>query len=658
MPRLILLFALVALAASPEAQTCTTSWTAPVSGNWSIPSNWTAGVPGSGATACIQQPGTYTVNFDQERALGVLVLGGALGTQTLTLSETMASLGSGTVGPNGRLEVRGSANCALCDGLPRVTGTLTVEGVITHIGLTGLLSEGGTLDIAPGGQLLVDTSVTGINIGASNVFSTLRVRGRVVFDPGSDTPNLTTLHSRIDVDGGTFDVRAGSVRVNGGGRIGDTTFDIAADAEMRFTRGGPLVVYVADGTLTGEPQGSLVFTFTTLAAGPGGATLAVGGTGLQTETNAELGSTGGAFLNTGLFRVRNNGLFIRQVVLENAGTIRVEDQSVITPFEGAVLRNRAGAAVELLDGARILAGDGTGQFENAGLLHARVEAFTSLRVSSLGGRLRSQPGSELRIGNLTRLDLDLPASASFPAGTRVTGDGTLRISSTQFFIEGEVSPGTEVQPIAALGASGRFYFSPTAGDPRLLIDVDADGQSDRIDFIGTGGPVFPIRPAGTLVVRVRPGYTPQIGDTFTILEGTNVNQIQGEFAQVVAEGALAGITFVAEYSNANPSTITVRAIEAAPTATEDEAGGALLLAPHPNPAHGAVVLRCRLPSSGAVDLRVFDALGREVAVVLEGERSAGDLEVAFDAGRLSPGIYVVVLEAGDAVMTRTLTVVR
>ena len=54
-------------------------------------------------------------------------------------------------------------------------------------------------------------------------------------------------------------------------------------------------------------------------------------------------------------------------------------------------------------------------------------------------------------------------------------------------------------------------------------------------------------------------------------------------------------------------------------------------------------------------LRVYDALGREVAVLVDGAREAGRHEVAFDAARLSAGTYLYRLEAGAFAATRTLT---
>lgn len=59
----------------------------------------------------------------------------------------------------------------------------------------------------------------------------------------------------------------------------------------------------------------------------------------------------------------------------------------------------------------------------------------------------------------------------------------------------------------------------------------------------------------------------------------------------------------------------------------------------PNPTRGTV--RLRVDTAGPGRLTVFDALGREVAVLREGEVSPGD--VAWDARALSAGVYTALL---------------
>ena len=79
---------------------------------------------------------------------------------------------------------------------------------------------------------------------------------------------------------------------------------------------------------------------------------------------------------------------------------------------------------------------------------------------------------------------------------------------------------------------------------------------------------------------------------------------------------------------------------------------------YPNPSRGAVAVPFELPTAGAVRLAVHDALGREVAVLVDGARPAGRHAASVGAGALPAGVYFVRLAAGGAVETRPLVVVR
>ena len=92
--------------------------------------------------------------------------------------------------------------------------------------------------------------------------------------------------------------------------------------------------------------------------------------------------------------------------------------------------------------------------------------------------------------------------------------------------------------------------------------------------------------------------------------------------------------------------------EAAPEA------GDLALAVHPNPVRGAASVPFSIAAPGDVRLRVVDVLGREVAVLADGPRAAGEHRAALDASRLAAGVYVVVLDADGQRTAQTITVVR
>ncbi len=91
---------------------------------------------------------------------------------------------------------------------------------------------------------------------------------------------------------------------------------------------------------------------------------------------------------------------------------------------------------------------------------------------------------------------------------------------------------------------------------------------------------------------------------------------------------------------------------------ETAPGAGLTLAVAPNPVAGGGTVRLTLPAAGRVRVAVYDALGREVAVLMDGERVAGELALALDASRLAPGVYAVRADAGGASAARRVTVAR
>jgi len=80
--------------------------------------------------------------------------------------------------------------------------------------------------------------------------------------------------------------------------------------------------------------------------------------------------------------------------------------------------------------------------------------------------------------------------------------------------------------------------------------------------------------------------------------------------------------------------------------------------PYPNPTARGATVRVRLAEAADVEVAVFDALGRRVAVAASGAFGAGEHAVDLDTGALAPGVYVVRLAAGGAVQSRRLVVTR
>jgi hypothetical protein len=81
-------------------------------------------------------------------------------------------------------------------------------------------------------------------------------------------------------------------------------------------------------------------------------------------------------------------------------------------------------------------------------------------------------------------------------------------------------------------------------------------------------------------------------------------------------------------------------------ATEGGPSGTFALQPaSPNPFRGATAIAYSLDAPAHVRLALYDALGRRVATLAEGERAAGGHTVALNGARLPAGVYVLRLEA-------------
>ncbi len=79
----------------------------------------------------------------------------------------------------------------------------------------------------------------------------------------------------------------------------------------------------------------------------------------------------------------------------------------------------------------------------------------------------------------------------------------------------------------------------------------------------------------------------------------------------------------------------------------------------PNPVSSNSIIHYTLDHSGEVAISIFDPVGREVMEPISGEwQDVGQHEITIDAQSLVAGIYECRLNAGDAVMTSKIAVVR
>jgi hypothetical protein len=79
---------------------------------------------------------------------------------------------------------------------------------------------------------------------------------------------------------------------------------------------------------------------------------------------------------------------------------------------------------------------------------------------------------------------------------------------------------------------------------------------------------------------------------------------------------------------------------------------------YPNPFNPATVIRYSLPVNGSVTLKVYDVIGREVAMLMNQEKLAGTYQIPFDASKLPSGIYFYRLTAGSFTQVKKMLMIK
>ena len=193
--------------------------------------------------------------------------------------------------------------------------------------------------------------------------------------------------------------------------------------------------------------------------------------------------------------------------------------------------------------------------------------------------------------------------------------------------------------------------------------------------IGTMGPVWgdwePIGLPGLSVshrfteryarAQVRLLVTDAAGTTRSDIQEVTLNFARpaGEtdaLARGTEDAAQRGDTDEAEARSADAESADALTVHASAASSLPVDGAALEA--FPNPLASATTVRFGLAEASEVRLVVYDALGREVARLADGPRSAGWHAARFDASGLPSGLYVVRLTAGVHAETIPVTVLR
>lgn len=99
-----------------------------------------------------------------------------------------------------------------------------------------------------------------------------------------------------------------------------------------------------------------------------------------------------------------------------------------------------------------------------------------------------------------------------------------------------------------------------------------------------------------------------------------------------------------------------RVVEAAPLV--DTVAPVALDGAYPNPFNPQTTIRYALSEAAPVRLAIYDLLGREVALLVDGTQAAGTHEAVFEATGLPSGVYLYRIAAGTFAQTGRMTLMK
>ena len=79
---------------------------------------------------------------------------------------------------------------------------------------------------------------------------------------------------------------------------------------------------------------------------------------------------------------------------------------------------------------------------------------------------------------------------------------------------------------------------------------------------------------------------------------------------------------------------------------------------YPNPFNPTTTISYQLPENGFVTIKVFDMLGKEVATLVNENKSAGYYQVNFDASKLTSGVYICIINVNGFTQSKKMLLMK
>lgn len=167
-------------------------------------------------------------------------------------------------------------------------------------------------------------------------------------------------------------------------------------------------------------------------------------------------------------------------------------------------------------------------------------------------------------------------------------------------------------------------------------------------YLSETGKAWAVGKSGAIAYSVDWGYTWEVQESGVTSELWEVHFIDDDEGWIVGGGV------------GQPGVILHTTTGGVITAVdEDEIVREFVLAQnYPNPFNPSTNIRYQIPERSFVTLKVYDGLGKEVAILINEEKETGNYENIFNAEGLTSGIYFYQLKAGSLIETKKMILIK
>jgi autotransporter-associated beta strand protein len=503
------------------------------------------GIDASSATGSDSFAPAVTLQNSESVSAGgsttTLTLGGAFGLGSFTLT-----VGGGSGAVDFTASIGGTGGLTVND-----TGTTTLGGASdTYTGATNVL--GGTLVLnnssgnAVAGSLTVGAATVqwgGSNQVADTAAVTVKTSGLLNLANNSDTIGALNLSGASVTTGTGTLTLGGNVLVSGDSSISGNLGLGAAARTFTVNSGVTL-------TVTAAVSGSLGLT------AAGGGTLVLSGADSY---------SGGTTLSAGTLAAGSNTALGTGTLTVKAGTTLAASGGAVTLANAVTLAGNAtigGSQALTLSGpitmtaSRTLTVSNTATTTFNGAVGQSGTTAFSLTKGGSGTLVLAGPntykGSTTVSGGTVLVNGSLAGTATVKSGGTLGGSGTTKTISVQS--GGTLIPGLSPTQPAVLNAAKLTLASGSAFDVALNGTTAGSGYSQLV----VAGTVS----LGGSTLNVALGFTPNIGDAFTIIKNNGGHAVSGTF-KGLAEGATFsqnGMTFKITYKGGSGHDVEITRI--------------------------------------------------------------------------------------------------